>query len=185
MTTVKAAMPASSGWNRIKRGPGWIVLGVVVAALMAIGLGQAGDELSPAERVEAISKRLACPICDGESVFESRNNASAALRTEIRAQVDAGAASDDEIITFIEQRFGAQVLLVPRADGIDALVWILPVVAFVCGVAGLTVAFRRWKRAADTVPTDEDRTLVADARHAGLDGEPSTRPVGGSDVDES
>ncbi len=185
MTAVTAATPASSGWNRFKRGRGWIILGVVVAALMAIGLGQAGGELTPAERVEAISKRLACPICDGESVFESRNNASSSLRTEIRTQVETGEASDDEIITFIEQRFGAQVLLVPRADGIDALVWILPVVAFVCGVAGLTVAFRRWKRAADTVPTDEDRKLVADARHAGLDGEPSRKPDEGPDVDGS
>ena len=154
----------SLGWQRFKRGPGWIILGVVLAALMALGLGRANDDLTPGERVETISKRVACPICDGESVFESRNNASASLRTEIRAQVDTGVASDDEIITFIEQRYGAQVLLVPRADGIDALVWILPVMAFVCGVAGLTVAFRRWKRAADTVPTDDDRTLVADAR---------------------
>ncbi len=157
---------ASPRWQAFKRGPGWIILGVVVIALMVIGLGRASDELTPGERVEVISKRLACPICDGESVFESRNNASSALRTEIRSQVDAGEASDDQIITFIEQRFGAQVLLVPRADGIDAVVWILPVVAFVCGVAGLAVAFRRWKRAADTVPTDDDRQLVADARRA-------------------
>ncbi|MCX6520503.1 MAG: cytochrome c-type biogenesis protein CcmH [Actinobacteria bacterium] len=164
---------ASPRWQRFKQGPGWILLGVVVVALMAIGLGQASDELSPEERIEAISKRLACPICDGESVFESRNNASEALRNEIRAQVDGGVASDDEIITFIEQRYGAQVLLVPRADGIDALVWILPVVALVCGVAGLAFAFRRWKRAGGDIPTDDDRALVAEARRAGLDADGS------------
>ena len=164
---------ASPGWRRFKQGPGWILLGVVVVALMAIGLGQASDELSPEERIEAISKRLACPICDGESVFESRNNASEALRNEIRAQVDGGVATDDELITFIEQRYGAQVLLVPRADGIDALVWILPVVALVCGVAGLAFAFRRWKRAGGDVPTDDDRALVAEARRTGLDADDS------------
>jgi cytochrome c-type biogenesis protein CcmH len=106
-------------------------------------------------------------------VFESRNNASEALRNEIRAQVDGGVATDDEIITFIEQRYGAQVLLVPRADGIDALVWILPVVALVCGVAGLAFAFRRWKRAGGDVPTDDDRALVAEARRTGLDADDS------------
>lgn len=168
----------SPGWQRFKRGPGWILLGVVVVALMAIGLAQNSDVLSPEERIEAISKRLACPICDGESVFESRNNASESLRNEIRAQVDAGVASDDQIITFIEQRYGAQVLLVPRADGVDALVWILPVVALVCGVAGLAFAFRRWKRAGGDVPTDDDRALVAEARRAGLDDDPPTdRPT--------
>jgi cytochrome c-type biogenesis protein CcmH len=168
----------SPGWQRFKRGPGWILLGAVVVALMAIGLAQNSDVLSPEERIEAISKRLACPICDGESVFESRNNASESLRNEIRAQVDAGVASDDQIITFIEQRYGAQVLLVPRADGVDALVWILPVVALVCGVAGLAFAFRRWKRAGGDVPTDDDRALVAEARRAGLDDDPPTdRPT--------
>ena len=181
---------ASEGWRRFKRGPGWIVLGVVVVALMALGIGRADDVLSPAERVEALSKRLACPICDGESVFESRNNASEALRTEIRAQVEAGTASDDEIITFIEQRYGAKVLLVPRADGIDALVWILPVVALVCGVAGLVVAFRRWKRAAGSVPTEADRELVDAARRADAEAEAEAevgsswrRPVSEADVE--
>jgi cytochrome c-type biogenesis protein CcmH/NrfF len=49
---------------------------------------------------------------------------------------------------------------VPRASGLDALVWALPVAVFVCATAGLAVAFRRWRRAADTVPTDADRALV-------------------------
>jgi cytochrome c-type biogenesis protein CcmH/NrfF len=42
-------------------------------------------------------------------------------------------------------------------------VWALPVAALVCAVVGLGVAFRRWKAAADTVPDDADRELVAAA----------------------
>jgi hypothetical protein len=67
---------------------------------------------TPQERVEDISRRLACPICDGESVFESRNADSQAIRIEIARQVDTGTVSDDQIINFIEQRFGSKVLLV-------------------------------------------------------------------------
>jgi cytochrome c-type biogenesis protein CcmH len=57
------------------------------------------------------------------------------------------------------------VLLVPKATGFDALIWVLPTVAFVLGVAGLAVAFRRWKLQADANvdPTDADRDLVAAA----------------------
>jgi cytochrome c-type biogenesis protein CcmH len=55
------------------------------------------------------------------------------------------------------------VLLVPRSTGIDALVWALPVAALVCAVVGLGAAFRRWKAAADTIPDDADRRLVAAA----------------------
>jgi cytochrome c-type biogenesis protein CcmH/NrfF len=58
---------------------------------------------------------------------------------------------------------------VPRATGLDSLVWALPAFAGVCAFAGLVVAFRRWKRAADTVPTDADRVLVAEARETDLD----------------
>lgn len=162
---------ASATWKRVKGPAGWAVLAVVLVALLAIGIGRDTGTPSPEERVESISKRLACPICDGESVFESRNNASAAIRTEIQQQVAAGTASDDQIVTFIEQRYGGQVLLVPKATGIDSLVWALPAFAGVCAVAGLAVAFRRWKRAADTVPTDDDRVLVAHAREAHLDGD--------------
>ena len=149
--------------QRLKRWPSWVLLVLVVGGLLAVGANRDVGPRSPQERVEDISRRLACPICDGESVFESRNAASQAIRVEIARQVDDGTVSDDQIINFIEQRFGSKVLLVPRATGIDALVWALPVAALVCAVVGLGVAFRRWKAAADTIPDDADRALVADA----------------------
>jgi cytochrome c-type biogenesis protein CcmH len=147
----------------LKGWPSWVLLVLVVGGLLAVGATRDAEPRTPKERVEDISKRLACPICDGESVFESRNADSQAIRIEIARQVDSGTVSDDQIINFIEQRFGSKVLLVPRATGIDALVWALPAAAFVCALVGLGVAFRRWKAAADTIPDDEDRRLVAAA----------------------
>ena len=147
----------------LKGWPSWVLLALVVGGLLAVGATRDAGARSPKERVEDISRRLACPICDGESVFESRNADSQAIRIEIARQVDTGTVSDDQIINFIEQRFGSKVLLVPRATGIDALVWALPVAALVCAVVGLGVAFRRWKNEADTIPDDADRRLVAAA----------------------
>jgi cytochrome c-type biogenesis protein CcmH len=154
-----------SGWKRVKGWPGWALLAIVVAGLLFVGIAVDGSPPTAEERVEAISKRLACPICDGESVFESRNSTSANIRTEIRTQVDEGERTNDEIISYFVQ-LDSTLLLVPRATGLDALVWALPAFAAVCAIAGLTLAFRRWKRAADTVPTDDDRRLVAAARMA-------------------
>jgi len=147
----------------LKSWPSWVLLVLVVGGLLAVGASRDAGARSPKERVEDISRRLACPICDGESVFESRNADSQAIRIEIARQVDTGTVSDDQIINFIEQRFGSKVLLVPRATGIDALVWALPVAALVCAIVGLGVAFRRWKYEADTIPDDADRRLVAAA----------------------
>lgn len=149
----------------LKRWPSWVLLVLVVGGLLAVGAARDSGPRTPRERVDEISRRLACPICDGESVFESRNADSEAIRVEIARQVDLGTVSDDQIINFIAQRYGAQLLLVPRGTGIDALVWALPAAAFVCAIVGLGVAFRRWKTAADTVPDDADRELVEEALH--------------------
>ena len=62
----------------------------------------------------------------------------------------------------IATSFGAQVLIVPRATGLDALAWALPAAALVCALAGLAVAFRRWRleSASARGATAEDQALV-------------------------
>ena len=156
--------------TQVKRWPGWVLLVFVVAGFLAVGATRDTGPESQEDRIDAISKRVACPICDGESVFESQNNASEALRNQIGQLVADNALDDAEIIAFIETRYGADVLLVPKASGFDALVWVLPAVAFVCGLAALVVVFRRWKREAGEMrdPTEEDRALVDAALKASL-----------------
>jgi cytochrome c-type biogenesis protein CcmH len=101
-------------------------------------------------------------------VFESQNNASIALRNQIADLVADNDLNDTEIIAFVETRYGGEVLLVPKSSGLDALVWVLPAVAFACGSGALVVVFRRWKREAGDVadPTDADRALVDAALEA-------------------
>lgn len=146
--------------SALKRWPGWVLLVLVVAGFVAYGSTRDDGARTPEERVEEISKQLACPICGGETVYESRNTASASIRAEIKAQVTTTDASDDEIIAFVVQQFGAKTQLVPKATGFESLVWVLPAVALVCAGVGLFFAFRRWKANVDTVPDDEDRARV-------------------------
>jgi cytochrome c-type biogenesis protein CcmH len=155
-------MSASTLNRSLKHWPGWLALVLVVAGLLAVGIARDSGPQTQADRVDDISRRVACPICDGESVFESQNNASVAIRNQVAELVAENDLSDSEIIAFIETRYGAQVLLVPKASGFDALVWVLPAVAFVCAVAGLIVAFRRWRADASSTsaPTEDDRALV-------------------------
>ena len=69
----------------------------------------------------------------------SQNNASRAIRSQIADLVAENDLDDDDIIAFIETRYGAEVLLVPRSSGFDALIWVLPAV-------GLRVRRRRARR---------------------------------------
>jgi cytochrome c-type biogenesis protein CcmH/NrfF len=51
--------------------------------------------------------------------------------------------------------------LVPRATGFDSLVWVLPVAVLVCAIAGLGLAFARWRGQRIGDPTVDDAALVA------------------------
>ncbi|MHB1089546.1 MAG: cytochrome c-type biogenesis protein [Ilumatobacteraceae bacterium] len=148
-----------------KRPAIWAVMAIIAGLLLAVGTSRDGGPLTQQDRIDGIAKRLACPTCQGESVYVSRASAAVALRNEIARQVGSGGRSDDEIVAFVEQRFGGQVLLVPRSNGIDALVWALPVVALICALVGLVMAFRRWKVSDEVVVSDADRELVDKALH--------------------
>ena len=156
----------------LKRWPGWVLLLLVVAGFLAFGSTRDAGARTPEERVEEISKQLACPVCNGETVYESRNTSSTSIRAEIKAQVTSTDATDDEIIAYIVQQFGADTQLLPKASGFESLVWVLPLVALVCAGVGLFFAFRRWQRIADTVPDDADRALVEAALAAETEPEP-------------
>ena len=149
----------------LKRWPAWVALVLVVVGFLAVGATRADGPSTPEERATSIEKRVACPTCDGESVFDSRSTAAENLRTQIREYVVEGDLSDEEILGTIERAFGGRVLLVPRASGLDALAWALPAAALVCALAGLAVTFRRWRQqaVASPDPTDDDRQLVAAA----------------------
>ena len=165
-------------WNqKLKRWPTWVVLVLVVAAFLAVGATRASGPSTPQERAEQLEKRVACPTCSGESVYESRATASENIKDRIRTLVDEGQLTDDEIIGQLEVAFTARVLLVPKASGFDALVWVLPVAALVCALAGLAVTFRRWKReaAAEADPSDDDRELVAVALRSESEAPPDER----------
>ncbi len=152
--------------NRVVKGwPGWIVLLFVVVGFLAVGATRDSGPRTPDERIESIEKRLACPVCQGESVYESRNPASNQIREAVRQQVRAGELDDGQIVRSIVDTYDGEELLVPTADGVEALAWALPATAFVVGAAGLAIAFRRWRATAEQFgeATEADYELVAEA----------------------
>lgn len=147
--------------NRLKSWPVWMLMGLIVVALLTVGSTRDKGPLTQSDRIDAISKNIACPTCDGESVYVSRASAAEAIRKQIARDVRAGTLTNDEIIGSIAKTFKAQVLLVPRATGVDSLVWIMPIAILVCAVAGLWAAFRRWRRDNSGEASADDFALVA------------------------
>lgn len=137
---------------------------LVIVALVLVALVRAGTSDGPprsaAERVYDIADTIKCPTCRSQSVAGSDSAAARSIRTEIARRVGDG-ESADEIRSAIAATYGDDVLLTPRSSGVEGIVWGLPVLALVVGLAGVTAAFARWRRSPPTSATDEDRDLVA------------------------
>ena len=147
----------------IKRWPSWVLLLLCAVVLMVIGVDRVSGPSTAEERIDAIAQRLACPTCDGESVYESRGSASQAIRKEIARRVADGQSSDDEIVAAIDDSYEADLRLVPDSSGLESMIWIAPMVVAVGAVALLVVAFRRWRSDGSLTPTDEERSVVEKA----------------------
>ena len=135
-------------------------MAAIASALLIFGGLRDSGPRSQQDRIDAITMRLACPTCQGESVYVSRASAAEAIRAEVARQVGSGLRTDDETIAYIEQRFGSEVLLLPRSSGIDSLVWALPIAALVAGAASLGIVFRKWRTTDDGDPSAQDSALV-------------------------
>lgn len=139
---------------------------IVMAALVIVSLGRAtfddGPPRSTEEQVEAIARTLKCPVCGSQSVADSDVAASRAIRAEIARLVEDG-RSASEVRDSISASFGDEVQLIPPASGFAGLVWVLPVVALIVAIAGVSTAITRWRRVPRATPDDEDRALVEQA----------------------
>ena len=128
----------------MRRWGAWVVLLVVVAGALVVGTQDSGAK-TDSERVQSIAKSVRCPTCRGQSVADSDAPAAANVRKDIERRVADGQSNDD-IRSALAARFGDSILLTPPRDGVAGLVWVLPVIGLVAAIAGITFAFRRWRR---------------------------------------
>jgi cytochrome c-type biogenesis protein CcmH len=102
-------------------------------------------------RVKTVASRLRCPVCQGESIQDSPAELSAQMRTLVREQLAAG-RSEAEVFDYFVQKYGQWILLEPKAEGFNLVVYLLPLGFIVLGGAGLMFAIKRWTR--PVVPVD-------------------------------
>lgn len=121
-----------------------LALPVAVSAVLALGGLVALEVLRPAapatqaEEARAIAAELRCPDCQALSVAESQTASAAAIRREILAQLAAG-RTPDQVRDYFVARYGDWILLAPPSP----LVWWLPALALLAGVALLAWWLRR------------------------------------------
>lgn len=165
VTTSRSAFAAGSP---VRRWLPWVLLAVVAVTCLSIATFGANDAPTAQDRVNRIAKTIKCPTCVGQSAAESDVAGAQDFRAEIAQLVQQG-QTDDQIRTYFDGRY-EDILLTPSAEGVNLVVWVLPVVAIALGFATLVVAFRRWNGEPVAHASDEDRELVAQALSHDRDG---------------
>lgn len=142
----------------------WVAIAAAVIALLAVASFDGGGAETDVERIQRLNQSFACPVCDGESVADSNSAVAAEIREFVALQVSEG-ATDLEIRDQLVAAYDSEVLRNPPAEGVGALVWVLPVVFVVGGAAGIAAIMGRYRDRVRPV-TDADRELVRQARRS-------------------
>ena len=98
-------------------------------------------------RARSLSEDLRCLVCRNESIDESNAEVARDLRLLVRERIMEG-DSDDEVLAFIVHRYGEYVLLNPRADGANLVLWAAGPVMFLIALAMAGLYLRRRSTAA-------------------------------------
>ena len=83
-------------------------------------------------RTMEISGELRCPVCQGLAIGDSPSIMAANMKAQVRELLARG-YTEEQILSYFEKSYGQFVLLKPKFQGVNALVWILPVLALLVG----------------------------------------------------
>lgn len=109
--------------------------------VLAISPGEAFKDETLEARARSLSMELRCMVCQNQSIDDSDAPLAKDLRMLIREQIKAG-KTDDEILVFIEDRYGEFALLKPRFDIKNAPLWGLPFLLILAGIFLMRSFFR-------------------------------------------
>jgi cytochrome c-type biogenesis protein CcmH len=114
------------------------------------------------QRLISISEEMRCLVCQNESLAGSRSDLANDLRREIRTLIKEG-KSDDQIRSFMVERYGDFVLYRPPVKPITWLLWIGPFIILLIGIAGLLIYLRRRNNAVTNIALSDDDNQRIDA----------------------
>lgn len=110
-------------------------------------------------RFQALTRELRCPKCQNQDLADSNAPIAGDLRREIQRQLAAG-QSDEQIIAYLEQRYGEFIRYRPPFEARTLLLWLLPGVGLLGG-AGVLVALTRRRRPEQGLSDAERARLAA------------------------
>lgn len=123
----------------------FLALAALAAPSFAVQPGEVLGDPALEKRARALSAELRCLVCQNQSIDDSNAPLARDLRLVVRERLVAG-DSDEQVITYLVQRYGEFVLLRPPLRLGTVILWISPALALAAGLFWLLVAWRRRSR---------------------------------------
>jgi cytochrome c-type biogenesis protein CcmH len=141
-----------------KRGP--LALALIVGMLLVAALASAQPPARPVSDALAyqIASELRCVVCQNLSVADSPSEMAAQMRAIVRERLAAG-DSPEQVREYFVERYGEWILLAPRRQGFNLLVWGFPIVAVAVGMVAVAALLRRWTRRQPPAPVAVDAAM--------------------------
>ena len=140
--------------------------GLLLVASLALGQGYAPPRqgLEPLdaqreERVMILGKKFRCAVCQGVAIADSPASMARAQLDKVRELVADG-RSDQEIEDYFVEKYGEWVLLEPKKTGLNAFLWVGPVMLLVLGIAVILGQVKKKSAAPAPVPVTDDDYLA-------------------------
>ncbi|CAN0273245.1 unnamed protein product [Chrysoparadoxa australica] len=136
-------------WNTVR------LLVLILCLAMVIPIASPAVAVQPDEvlddpvlenRARELSKGLRCVVCQNESIDESNADLARELRLVVRERLVAG-DSDEQVLDYLVARYGEFVLLKPRTDGWNLILWLSGPALFLLAL-GVGVVYVRGRASA-------------------------------------
>lgn len=116
----------------------------------------------PAEeaRAQEIMKQLRCLVCQNQSIVDSDAGLAKDIRIIVRERIIAG-DTDQQVLSFMTQRYGDWVLLKPPFDGATIILWLSPILLLALGAIVIIRNQRNRKIATSTPLSEEEQKRLA------------------------
>ncbi|MBI4561600.1 MAG: cytochrome c-type biogenesis protein CcmH [Candidatus Rokubacteria bacterium] len=118
---------------------------LLLALLLTATVAPASAGSVNEETVREIASGLRCVVCQNLSVADSPSEMANQMRGIIRERLAAG-ESPEQVVAYFLDKYGEWILLSPRRQGFNLLVWTVPFLGLAAGLLVIAILTRRWSR---------------------------------------
>jgi cytochrome c-type biogenesis protein CcmH len=97
------------------------------------------------QKAQELFSIVRCQVCNGQSIKDSNAEIANTIRSSIRVHLENG-KSEEEIIKYLCERYGDDIILNPPFNAKSFLLWWLPFILFTLASVVLFLRYNKEKR---------------------------------------